>query len=126
MYAYSLTCRCLSLSDCKEHRQATKKFDLWKLPNILIIHLKRFSYSRYSRDKISTPVYFPLVGLSLAEYTTNPAHANDLYDCYAVSNHMGGLGGGHYNAYARNHANGVWYLHDGQNSSDITRKELFR
>ena len=104
--------------DCKEHRQATKKFDLWKLPNILIIHLKRFSYSRYSRDKISTPVHFPLVGLSLSDYTANPEHANDLYDCYAVSNHMGGLGGGHYNAYARNHTNGVWYLHDGQSHSN--------
>lgn len=25
-----------------------------------------------------------------------------IYDCYAVSNHMGGLGGGHYTAYAMN------------------------
>ena len=31
---------------CKEHRQAYKKFDLWKAPEILIIHLKRFSYSQ--------------------------------------------------------------------------------
>ncbi|KAK3140274.1 hypothetical protein QOZ80_5AG0398500 [Eleusine coracana subsp. coracana] len=31
---------------CKEHRQASKKLDLWRLPEILIIHLKRFSYSR--------------------------------------------------------------------------------
>ena len=31
---------------CKKHQQATKKFDLWKLPKILIIHLKRFSYNR--------------------------------------------------------------------------------
>jgi len=25
-----------------------------------------------------------------------------LYDLYAVSNHFGGLGGGHYTAYAKN------------------------
>ena len=32
---------------CKKHQQATKKFDLWKLPKILVIHLKRFSYNRW-------------------------------------------------------------------------------
>ena len=33
--------------NCKEHVQASKKFDLWKMPEILVIHLKRFSYNRY-------------------------------------------------------------------------------
>eukprot|EP00380_Ascogregarina_taiwanensis_P017718 284816954_6 len=33
---------------CKEHRQAKKKIDVWKLPKVLIIHLKRFSQSRCS------------------------------------------------------------------------------
>lgn len=33
-------------SRCKKFRDATKKFDLWKLPDILIIHLKRFKYNR--------------------------------------------------------------------------------
>ena len=32
---------------CKDFVQAFKKFDVWKLPDILVIHLKRFSYSRY-------------------------------------------------------------------------------
>jgi ubiquitin C-terminal hydrolase len=45
---------------CKEDRQALKKFDLWRLPEVLIIHLKRFSYSSYSRDKIDSFVDFPL------------------------------------------------------------------
>jgi len=31
---------------CKEFVQATKKFDLWKTPDVLVIHLKRFSYDR--------------------------------------------------------------------------------
>lgn len=32
--------------ECKDFVQATKKFDLWKLPRVLVIHLKRFSYNR--------------------------------------------------------------------------------
>ncbi len=39
-------------SQCQQFRQASKKFDLWKLPDILIVHIKRFSYTKYSRDKV--------------------------------------------------------------------------
>lgn len=46
--------------NCKKHQQATKKFDLWSLPRILVVHLKRFSYSRYWRDKLDTVVEFPI------------------------------------------------------------------
>ena len=45
---------------CQKHQQATKKFDLWSLPEVLIIHLKRFSYNRYWRDKIDTVIDFPV------------------------------------------------------------------
>jgi len=50
---------------CKEHKQAKKKFDLWKLPDVLIIHLKRFSYNSFFREKIDSLVDFPLELLSL-------------------------------------------------------------
>lgn len=46
--------------NCKKHQQATKKFDLWALPKVLVVHLKRFSYSRYWRDKLDTVVEFPV------------------------------------------------------------------
>ena len=46
--------------NCQKHQQATKKFDLWSLPEMLVIHLKRFSYNRYWRDKIDTLIEFPI------------------------------------------------------------------
>lgn len=36
--------------------QADKKLDLWSLPEVLVVHLKRFSYSRWNRDKLDTQV----------------------------------------------------------------------
>ena len=36
-----------------------------------------------------------------------PTGANPIYDLYAISNHYGGLGGGHYTAYAKNDSK--WY-----------------
>ena len=36
---------------CKEHQQAYKHMQIWKLPPVLILHLKRFHYNRIFRDK---------------------------------------------------------------------------
>lgn len=44
---------------CEKHQRAFKKLDVWELPKILIIHLKRFQYSRYNRDKIDTEILIP-------------------------------------------------------------------
>lgn len=90
---------------CKEHRQASKKLDLWKLPEILVVHLKRFSYSRYMKNKLDTFVNFPIRNLDLSKYV-NPAALEPnpqlyTYELYAVINHYGNLGGGHYSAYAK-------------------------
>ncbi|XP_064607278.1 ubiquitin carboxyl-terminal hydrolase 15-like isoform X2 [Liolophura sinensis] len=97
---------------CKKHQQATKKFDIWSLPNILVIHLKRFSYNKYWRDKIDALVEFPARGLSLKKYILNHEHSPAIYDLIAVSNHYGGMGGGHYTAYGKNKDDGEWYYYD--------------
>lgn len=85
---------------CKQHQQASKKLDLWRLPEILVIHLKRFSYSRFLKNKLETYVEFPVDNLDLSTYI---AHRNDQscnrYMLYAVSNHYGSMGGGHYTAF---------------------------
>ena len=51
---------------CKEHREATKQMSLWRLPEILTIQLKRFSFrSLLWRDKIDHKVYFPIQYVTL-------------------------------------------------------------
>ena len=44
-----------------------------------------------------TPLQFPLEELDLKPYVAGPQKAEDLiYDCYAISNHMGSCNAGHY------------------------------
>ncbi|KAI9376075.1 hypothetical protein BJX61DRAFT_491973 [Aspergillus egyptiacus] len=94
---------------CKEHRRAKKKFELWKTPDILVMHLKRFSASRGFRDKLDVMVDFPVEGLDLTGRVEAPDEGKSLiYDLFAVDNHYGGLGGGHYTAYAKNFMTGLW------------------
>uniref|UniRef100_A0A674EVM3 Ubiquitin carboxyl-terminal hydrolase n=1 Tax=Salmo trutta TaxID=8032 RepID=A0A674EVM3_SALTR len=96
---------------CKKHQLATKKLDLWSLPEVLIIHLKRFSYTKYSREKLDIIVDFPLRLVTSCLYTSTFLPPSR-YDLIAVSNHYGGLRDGHYTSYARNKDNGQWYYFD--------------
>lgn len=60
MFIPDLGSTCRYCSSCKQHQLATKKLDLWMLPEVLIIHLKRFSFSKLSREKLDTLVQFPI------------------------------------------------------------------
>ncbi|XP_069721653.1 ubiquitin carboxyl-terminal hydrolase 4 isoform X2 [Phaenicophaeus curvirostris] len=110
--------------NCKKHQQATKKFDLWSLPRILVVHLKRFSYSRYWRDKLDTVVEFPIRGLNMSEFVCDPKAGSYVYDLIAVSNHYGAMGVGHYTAYAKNKVNDKWYYFDDSSVSVASEDQI--
>ena len=101
-------------SNCKEMRRATKTLDIWTVPDILIIHLKRFSGFRSFRDKIDDKVDFPVEGLDLTGKVGFPEDKSLVYDLFAVDNHFGGLGGGHYTATAQNFFDKQWYNYNGE------------
>ncbi|KAJ2907968.1 hypothetical protein GGI21_003354, partial [Coemansia aciculifera] len=109
---------------CKEHQQATKKFDLWRIPEILVVHLKRFQHSRAWRDKLDAFVDFPLEGLDLTQTVVGPNGGELVYDLQSICNHYGGLGGGHYTAYARNpEEDGRWYDFNDSGVSEVGGEE---
>lgn len=129
---------------CKDHKQAKKQMSVYKAPKYLIIHLKRFKsksqrsmYSYGSHDKDSSLVNFPIVGLNLSNYVINHTKMEDyhltditpessplLYDLYAVSNHSGGLGGGHYYAYAKNIYKNRWYCFNDSSVREMSENEV--
>ncbi|KAK7375213.1 hypothetical protein VNO78_35906 [Psophocarpus tetragonolobus] len=108
---------------CKKHRQASKKLDLWRLPEILVIHLKRFQYSRYFKNKLETYVDFPVDNLDLSAYITHGNSESYHYTLYAVSNHYGSMGGGHYTAFV--HRGGdQWYDFDDSHVYPISKEKI--
>ncbi len=112
---------------CKEHVQAWKQFHLYRTPPILIVHLKRFHYSplTHRRDKIDLFVDFPLKGLDLRKEVMYWDEGEEpIYDCYAVSNHFGGLGGGHYTAYAVNDEGEWCNFDDSRVSTNVDEAEV--
>uniref|UniRef100_UPI0037E8F1CA ubiquitin carboxyl-terminal hydrolase 43a n=1 Tax=Semicossyphus pulcher TaxID=241346 RepID=UPI0037E8F1CA len=130
---------------CKQLQQGMVKMSLWTLPDILILHLKRFRQVGERRNKLSTLVRFPLTGLDMAPHVVKRSQSmrnvnlgalptswkqpvdmtlphDYLYDLYAVCNHHGGMHGGHYTAYCRNSVDGLWYSYD-DSSVDLVPEE---
>ena len=58
-------------SNCKSHKNATKKMEIYKGPLYLLIHLKRFSTNGLFKQKLNTLVNFPLE-LDLSNYIVCP------------------------------------------------------
>lgn len=114
-------------SSCKDLKRASKTLELWKTPDIFVVHLKRFSSWR---EKINDVISFPITGLDMSERIRNTKansrfsgesseevleneRDNELvYDLFAVDNHFGSLHGGHYTAYVKNCADDKWYYFD--------------
>ena len=112
---------------CKEHQRAFKKIDIWSLPKILIIQLKRFSYKNIIfREKLETFIDFPLEDLDLSKFVKGPIDEKEppIYNLMGISQHFGVLGGGHYTAVCKNPNNGKWYNFDDKHVSEAGEKRL--
>ncbi|XP_026853645.2 ubiquitin carboxyl-terminal hydrolase 31 isoform X2 [Electrophorus electricus] len=131
---------------CKQLQQGRIKLSLWTLPDILILHLKRFRQEGDRRLKMQNMVQFPLLGLDMAPHVVKrsqsswslPSHWSPwrrpyglgrnpddyLYDLYAVCNHHGNMHGGHYTAYCKNSIDGQWYCFDDSEVQPIADEEV--
>ena len=69
---------------CQQFRPAIKKLDIWKLPYILIIHLKRFYFGNGKFVKISKVVQFPIENLVLSNFVLSPYDVPSPFNLYAV------------------------------------------
>ncbi|XP_028610778.1 ubiquitin carboxyl-terminal hydrolase 8 isoform X2 [Grammomys surdaster] len=107
-------------SHCRARRDSLKKIEIWKLPPVLLVHLKRFSYDGRWKQKLQTSVDFPLENLDLSQYVIGPKNSLKKYNLFSVSNHYGGLDGGHYTAYCKNAARQRWFKFDDHEVSDIS------
>lgn len=62
---------------CKSDKFMSKRFALWRLPPVLVVHLKRFQFDRTNRRKLTNKVDFPLEGLDLTRYLA-PSKLHDI------------------------------------------------
>ena len=109
-------------SKCKKHVLAKKKMDLYYTPKILIICFKRFiKDSSYRWEKNEDEVDFPINDLDLKDFVIGPDKDHSKYDLFAVSQHYGGTGFGHYTAVCKN--DGKWFSYNDSNCSETDESD---
>jgi ubiquitin C-terminal hydrolase len=85
---------------CRTFVCAEKQVDIWKVPEVLILHLKRFINGRSGVVKADAFIDFP-DRINLRQFIAGPQGDMDQeYLLFAVCNHRGSIGGGHYTAHA--------------------------
>ncbi|XP_026100651.1 ubiquitin carboxyl-terminal hydrolase 31-like isoform X1 [Carassius auratus] len=131
---------------CRQLQQGQIKLSLWTLPDVLILHLKRFRQEGDRRVKMQNMVRFPLIGMDMAPHVVKrsqsswslPSHWSPwrrpyglgrnpddyLYDLYAVCNHHGNMHGGHYTAYCKNSVDGQWYCFDDSEVQPVADEDV--
>ena len=95
---------------CKKHTLVKKKMELFYLPKILIICLKRFIKMSYKWRKNEEYVDFPINNLNMGEFMVGPDKSHSKYDLFAVSQHYGSTLFGHYTAVCKNFDK--WYSYN--------------
>ena len=112
---------------CYYMNRSTKNTVIWKTPQILIIHLKRFIVNQYGMpsQKISKMILYPLI-LDFSKYVDilSPDINNCKYSLFAVNCHYSlghnNINSGHYISYVKNRMNDSWYEFDDSNIKKIT------
>lgn len=80
----------LECANCEHSQQLfTKQYEFSHLPPILILTLQRFNVKEMFKEKIDSPIDFPLYGLEIPK-------TNEKYDLYGIIVHNGEMDNGHY------------------------------
>ncbi|XP_037044263.1 ubiquitin carboxyl-terminal hydrolase 31 [Bradysia coprophila] len=138
---------------CQKYLPVVKTLGLWSLPDILVIHFKRFR-QQYIKGpqaaKLTTTVKFPLHGFDMTPHLARDPNVNindseenwspwrkqkrrencmqpkdNRYDLYAVCYHQGDtLETGHYTAACKNPYDHQWYKFDDQKVSLVPGENI--
>ncbi|EPY49979.1 ubiquitin carboxy terminal hydrolase Ubp16 [Schizosaccharomyces cryophilus OY26] len=108
-------------SHCKKLVDATKTMTVYRAPNILTIHFKRFTFNGYNSTKIGKHISYP-ERFDLGPFMSDSSHPCR-YELIGVLVHAGGsTRSGHYYSFCKS-SNGMWLKFDDEfvSNSSIDR-----
>jgi len=101
-----------------KHEAVKRRTRFWSLPPVLITTIVRTDvYGRKSRALVRADNHV----LDMSPYTCG-YDTNNMYELYAVCNHMGGAFGGHYTANVK--VGNAWYCFNDTNVTKIATKDV--
>ncbi|CAD8055887.1 unnamed protein product [Paramecium sonneborni] len=109
---------------CRQQRKCTRQLEIWRLPDILVIHLKRFYYKGSMKKKINIDIKFG-AKLDISQFIVNSTDKSTLncqYNLYGIVKHYGDLNFGHYFAECKHPYTQKWYQLNDSSVSEIKPK----
>ena len=97
-----------------------KQIQFWSLPDTFIVMIKRYDNFLNKKNDV---INFPIKDLNMYKYCIGYNNDEYVYDLFAISNHSGGIQGGHYWAYCKN-LDGNWYNFNDESVSPIDESKL--
>ncbi|KAM3136132.1 hypothetical protein pb186bvf_011754 [Paramecium bursaria] len=107
---------------CKSTRKAIKQQQIWRLPQILVFHLKRFYYMGNRKNKINTNVIYP-TQLDMRQFineSNDKSCQQTKYELYGVVKHYGDLNFGHYFAECKHPFLQKWFVFNDSSVSNLS------
>ena len=105
---------------CHELVLARTKRGIYRLPEIFLIHLKRFK-QEYIVRKLETNVDYPEF---IKASEISEIHNNEIYKLVGVVFHSGTLTGGHYTSVALDQEQNKWYYFNDSSVNPINKSEI--
>lgn len=111
---------------CKPTRTtANRSAHIWRLPRMISLVVKRFTPDG---RKVHTPVSLPNdTPITFSQYfsedSPEPSKTQG-YECFAIVDHHGVAGGGHYTAQAKSPLTEKWHMFDDETASPISEPTL--
>jgi ubiquitin C-terminal hydrolase len=107
---------------CKPERTtAVRKARIWRLPRMIALVFKRFTMDgRKIHTRISFPQEEPITFGTYFSEDSPEQSRNQAYECFAVVDHHGVAGGGHYIAQAKSPLSDKWHVFDDETASPIS------
>lgn len=97
---------------CKKRVRAIAKLDIWSVPDVLILHLKRFVVKDGIVKKVSAKIDYDCE-IEMSQYVVGPQKNESLkYKLFAVIQHLGTMNAGHYISTIRSTDDEWWTYND--------------
>lgn len=112
--------------NCKSNVEATKDMSVFKCPEFITLHLKRFDFSKTKTHKLTNFISYP-TKLNLRPYTVKEISKKPLwYNLKTIIVHSGQLADmGHYYCYVKDENNN-WYLMNDEKVERVTLREVLK
>ncbi|RKP08528.1 hypothetical protein THASP1DRAFT_34646 [Thamnocephalis sphaerospora] len=109
----------------QEVKGYAKCYLISRLPDYIVLHVRRFARNNWTAEKNHTVVNYPISNVDFSEYIEKPDTLGTHYDLLANISHDGSVEAGRYKVHVRRRGTGQWYQIEDLTVEEIQPQMIF-